>query len=534
MANAKPSDLSTLISNLEKKKSDLTTKQEELKTAQQKLEELQNTQSALATQQTELDNNSQLLLKEVSTLLGTVGIAITIRPDELIKNKEKSVKFVEEQLQRVQYKKSVLDILPGLIEELQSSLQIGEKLDIQSINTIVNKAVENNPQLKDPNLDGFNLLMKLLGDDRSRYSENLTNTTDTVKLNKTLRKQKDLLAPTLDQEKDKLNEINSKLIENHDKKILILAKINENTPKIKDLEQKKPIIIDEIGTLESDRDTLKSNLEGATGELERRNTLLQSLVKQLDAYESERTSQYKLKDTLSPADKEARSKFIETVKKELAEFYSSGNADGVIQTIQNKMNEKNALPGFKLRTTLNQIITTLLDATAEKLDKKPTDQRVEKILKKKEFSNGYSSQISGLLASINEMKQYAKTLAPNEKTIVSTLAAQLKLDVNSFIVQNPDKLPTTDSYQKFAEKFIARLHSQDAIMNKHTSWKPIIKNILAGVSTLGIALGIKLIHSKATTGRFSLFFDKTQKQEKVSAVEEKLKEMLHIPENKPR
>ena len=81
---------------------------------------------------------------------------------------------------------------------------------------------------------------------------------------------------------------------------------------------------------------------------------------------------------------------------------------------------------------------------------------------------------------------------------------------------NPDKQLRT-----FEMKFKARLHSQDDVMSEHKSWGTIIANVLLSVATL-----FKLIISKATTGRASFFFDKTEAQKEAEAnVDQDLKEL---------
>ena len=82
-------------------------------------------------------------------------------------------------------------------------------------------------------------------------------------------------------------------------------------------------------------------------------------------------------------------------------------------------------------------------------------------------------------------------------------------------------MPTEEAYGNFKAKFNARLHSEDKLMSKHEHlWKPIVKNILIAIFTLGTVLGIQLIRSKITTGRALFFGAETDKHKIRNQVEQ--------------
>lgn len=140
----------------------------------------------------------------------------------------------------------------------------------------------------------------------------------------------------------------------------------------------------------------------------------------------------------------------------------------------------------------------------------------------------YESSIRRLYANIDAMKSYAETLANSpSKTTATDLASHLRQDLDNFVLSRPENDPNAHArYQAFKTKFTAKLHSQDDCMSTLRSSGSkagaIIANLAAGIFTLGIALGIKLLVSKVSTGRFALFFDKTTIQQKIESVDQSM------------
>ena len=119
------------------------------------------------------------------------------------------------------------------------------------------------------------------------------------------------------------------------------------------------------------------------------------------------------------------------------------------------------------------------------------------------------------------MHQYAPKLQdPMEREIVGKLASQLKQDVDHFISQHPQKLPESKEFNRFTAKFNARLHSEDIIMSRQENWKSFAINLFLALISVGIALGIKAIHSKLTSGKVGFFAAESKKQEVISNIQE--------------
>jgi hypothetical protein len=101
------------------------------------------------------------------------------------------------------------------------------------------------------------------------------------------------------------------------------------------------------------------------------------------------------------------------------------------------------------------------------------------------------------------------------------LANKLRADVDRFVIAHPNKLPDEKAYDHFKRHFTSRLHSEDEIMCKHRkAWKINLANFAIGLFTLGIAIGIKLIHSKINEGRCKFFFHETKREKQILSMEE--------------
>ncbi len=230
---------------------------------------------------------------------------------------------------------------------------------------------------------------------------------------------------------------------------------------------------------------------------ESRLTLVDLLKAHLDHYSAERNNTYQIKDKLISSDKENRDMFIASFYAMLNEYGAKGESKAVLDYI---IENRSKFPGTKLQTTLNRMIVTLLDAERP-IDPTATLKYAETILVRHQ-NQDYKSCMRELYKQINIMRIFANRLPQEERKVVSTLANALKQDVTDFICQNAYSPPNEDSYKNFSMKLKARLHSQDDVI-RNPRWLSIAKNIAFTLFTVGIALGIKLAHSKITTGRAS-------------------------------
>jgi hypothetical protein len=128
--------------------------------------------------------------------------------------------------------------------------------------------------------------------------------------------------------------------------------------------------------------------------------------------------------------------------------------------------------------------------------------------------------VRALYEKIEVMNKYGESFKKTDSKkgkIAVDLSADLKKLADNFF----GKPQTQAAFKRFQYNFSVKLHSQDDQMNEHRkSWKPILANISIALTGIGaLILGCKLIYSKLTTGKFSFFFDTTQRQQQVEAIE---------------
>jgi ankyrin repeat protein len=240
----------------------------------------------------------------------------------------------------------------------------------------------------------------------------------------------------------------------------------------------------------------------------------------LENYQNKRKKRFYFKDKLSPKDKKIKEQFI----KHLTDEFNSidlGNQE-FIKFIEKRIK---LVPGIHFRTTLYQVILELVDKTP---DKKCSNKAQSILKKQKSTYPEYVTQIEKLYNKIEAMQDFGKNLTRSERKTITTLAAQLKKDLDFFISQHPKKIPDKSSFKNFRTKFNARLHSQDVLMRKQEIWNAFALNLFLAVTTLGIALGVKAIHSKLTTGQVTFFHRETKKQKKRNEIKEAIEEIKNF------
>ncbi|MBN9230473.1 MAG: hypothetical protein J0I93_06435 [Legionella sp.] len=122
--------------------------------------------------------------------------------------------------------------------------------------------------------------------------------------------------------------------------------------------------------------------------------------------------------------------------------------------------------------------------------------------------------------AIADLKNAIKTIKNERWEKAHQLSTQLRDDLEFFSTHYGTK-PTAAEFSNFKELFLARIHSHEVTIRNHRAiWKPILANILIGLFSFGFALGIRLAHTYRKNGTPTLFFNKTQKENDVEAIEE--------------
>lgn len=261
---------------------------------------------------------------------------------------------------------------------------------------------------------------------------------------------------------------------------------------------------------------------------ERSNLVDNVLLPKLDAYLRARQSAYKIKDIFSSTDKTNRELLVHTLELQLKEYRNSGDSQPVLKTIKDNIAN---VPGFYLQALLQKVSIELID-----FDQKiPLDYQNENTLLSRKQADvlaratlgamqqtypEYVRAIGDLYNQVLAMKQ----LEPDDEPCAvnfKLLAARLKYDLDGFVAAHPFGLPGKHAYEQLRDNFTLRLHSEDDLHGMHPAvWKPFVLNVLIGLATLGIAIGLKALHSKISTGRCTLFFNETKRQQHIALLDE--------------
>ncbi|MDP1602205.1 MAG: hypothetical protein Q8M03_02985 [Legionella sp.] len=314
----------------------------------------------------------------------------------------------------------------------------------------------------------------------------------------------------------------------------LLAEIRKNLSELPNVEQLTALAqnIDEWSFEDENKgkvlETLKAarkNAEDQLTEAERANNAIGECIKErlavteslslsLDTYLQERARKYKPKDFFISKDKTARADFITALNTDLKNYQESGDNSELLQSIREGMSR---FPGIHLKTLLNQCLVAVNDMDRKIVSPVTIDFDFDAYHQATKASldpnSAYFAKITDLYKQVEKMAKYGTELQKKKDTcapIVEKLARELRYDIDHFVTTHPDGLSGDTNYSQFRENFTARLHSQDAAMSVHHNvWKPLLANVLAAAITLGIALGIKLIYSKISSGRCSFFMENT-------------------------
>lgn len=450
-----------------------------------------------------------------------------------IQDQEGALRKVEEHNKKLFENTNKLNLL---LQKVEEHLTVG-----YDRNTLAKFANQSGiASTKNPQNAGFDLLLEILEEEKSKYSWTLEST-DKRNLLSSVSRKTNSIAYTLGVDKQTLEEISSalkalerlklKLTCNYDERDILAGEIVLLDQQIT---QKETVTIKEHTELAAELDRQIKVLEKQEEEKqqqekerkEQRAILAKDLREMLDTYLNDRNKHYHAKDLLISEDRDLRNQFIKEIGDAenglLKAYIDSGESEAVLKKITAEVDK---FPGVKMQATLSKIVVKLMEADAKPEAIEDLPGEAERILLTFETKEGrhieYALKMRGLHEKIAGIKTYAETLSEHEKIIINKLADDLKKDVDQFVYQNRDEIPGKEAYQKFKMKVKARLHSQDDVMSEHRSWPTVVANILLSLATIG-----KLIYSKVTTGRASFWFDKIEAQKEIEVpVDETLEEI---------
>ena len=443
-----------------------------------------------------------------------------------------------------------------LLQHVKEHLEVG--YDRNKLAEFVNQS--GITSTKNPQNIGFDLLLELLGEVKSKYPWTLDSTDKRNLLSAVSRQEKNIpFILGVDEQTQKeissalkaLEQLKLKLVRHFDERnnpaeavALLTQQITQKeTVTIKELTDEAEELDRQIKVLEKQEEEEKQQREREervkAEEQERqikilerqkeerqqqekerqgqREILAEELAGMLNTYINDRNKHYYPKDLFISEDRDIRDQFIKDIvnaKNGLLKAYvDSGSSEAVLKKITAGVDK---FPGAKMQATLSKIVVKLIEADAKPEVVEDLPQKAEQVLLTFETKEGrhkeYALKMRSFYETIAGIKTYAKDLSEHEKEIMNQLADDLKKDVDQFVYQNRDEIPGKETYQKFKMKFKAKLHSQDDIMSEYSSWPTVVANILLSLATIG-----KLIYSKVTTGRASFWFDKVEEQKEIEA-----------------
>lgn len=251
-----------------------------------------------------------------------------------------------------------------------------------------------------------------------------------------------------------------------------------------------------------------------------------------DGYEAQRAQRFFVKDFFfSSEDAENRKIYLGELRALLREFKEKGDLETFNRLHALVERGRNEFPGLTLRPMLRRLLVALQERRQDFSDESiqqddVTENNSSKKIAKKEISDALKT----LYDRIDEMKNHAKLQNHSETVInaVNNVSQKLQNRLDNFVEAKlgDGKQVTAKELSSFTEEMRDILRSEDDKMHSERSWfAPVVANIVAGLFTLGIALGIKLARSKSTQGYATFFMDKTQREKNVDKVDEALDQL---------
>ncbi|WP_131778273.1 hypothetical protein [Legionella bozemanae] len=528
------------------KQQQITVQKEQLLQLQQQKSEKEKTIEALNQKNKAIIENEVPAALKLAQINASTSVSLNKEDKQAVllyvQDQELALRNAEENNKKLFEKTNKLNLL---LQNVEQHLTVG--YDRSILAEFANQS--GITSTKSPKNIGFDLLLEILEEEKSKYTWTL-DSTDRRNLSNAVSRKAKSIQFTLGVDEQTLREISSalealeelklKLSNNYDERnnlaetvVFLTQQITQKeTVTIKELTDQAAELDRQIKILEkqegeererrekAEEQSRKISLERQQQEKERkeqREVLAEEIRRMLETYINERNKHYYAKDLFISDDKDIRDQFIKKISNAknglLKAYVESGNSEAVLKNITTEVDK---FPGVKMQATLSKIVVKLMEADAKPETVEDLPGKAEQVLltfeSKESRYKEYALKMRGLYDKIVGIKTYAETLSEHEQEIINQLADDLKKDVDQFVYQNRDEIPGKETYQKFKMKVKALLHSQDDVMSEYTSWPTVVANILLSLVTIG-----KLIYTKATTGRASFFFDKTEDQKEIEA-----------------
>ncbi|MGQ3887786.1 hypothetical protein ACQUW5_01985 [Legionella sp. CNM-1927-20] len=455
-----------------------------------------------------------------------------------------------------------------------------EEPSATDINTLFNKLKDIEKEVEESKKGSKIMIAKIKPIEVLSLQESIsTVNADSAELAVSLvKKLQDYINSLIHQAKEKGDRITINIIDEHKEDInkmyrqeldaanLLMEKANLELLKLKAVLSKDklaecPELIRNIEDIEKSSDKVKNELivkqgcvSSAQSRILARIVLADRFKQELDNYLTKRARKFNFKDTFTSKDSRARELFIkgssteDGLKNFLDNFIKDGNSQKLVKFINTN---KSYFPGQQLQPLLNRLIIAVRDyektlpidysddLSSEVYWPAVNLERAKSVLdslQKNNTTNALARGIKRLYDDIKVMHNYGieinsddhlKGITSSSGQTAVSLANRLRKNLDEFLVKNEEALIRGGIVRKhllllFHENFKTLLHSEDDKLSKHReAWKPILANIALNVFTL-----IKLVVSKIATHQATFFFQKTERMQKVDAVEQSLDKVV--------
>lgn len=286
-----------------------------------------------------------------------------------------------------------------------------------------------------------------------------------------------------------------------------------------------------IDTLNKNMKDNKEVLQGTRQRIEQRVKSMDEFTQLFDGYKTQRAKRFSFKDSVDKRDARQRQEYIDELNKQLDNFKKQGDLPSLDELYNKAQSGCADFHGLTLRPMLRRLLVVLQESRQE-LVERAGSVNDNKHLPRKVSKANVQDALDALYSKIEAMGDYAEKLKDkrpeNVVNAVTEISSQLKRRLDDFVKAKleGENQVTTEELTSFTKDMRNILRSQDDTMHSERSWlAPIAANIVAGLFTLGIALGIKLASSKLTQGYATFFMSKSQREKNVDDVDEALEHL---------
>ncbi|KTC98015.1 hypothetical protein [Legionella erythra] len=299
-----------------------------------------------------------------------------------------------------------------------------------------------------------------------------------------------------------------------------------------DLQESLDKVHQSISTLNKNITDNKEVLQGTRQRIQQRVRSMDEFTQLFNGYKTQRAKRFSFKDSIDKRDARQREQYIDELHVKLNNFKQRGDLSSLDELYQKAESGCADFHGWTLRPMLRRLLVVLQESRQALVEKQAGPVNDNDVPSKKVTKGDVQNALDALYSRIEAMGAYAQKLKDKRPehvvNAVTEVSSQLKKRLDDFV---EDKLEgenqvTTEELTSFTKEMRNILRSQDDTMHSERSWlAPIAANIVAGLFTLGIALGIKLASSKLTQGYATFFMSKSQREKNVDDVDEALTQL---------